>query len=71
MDNRTRILIQAEGAKARGMAYVPSDAYRGDAVRAADAGLLDRPPNGHYWINAKGERELAAVRAGKRKERTA
>ena len=62
MDNRTRILIQAENAKARGMAYIPSDAYRGDAVRAADAGLLDRPPTGHYAINERGERELATFR---------
>ena len=62
MNQRTQILIQAERAKARGMAYVPSDAYHGGASRAADAGLLDRPPTGHYAINERGERELAAFR---------
>lgn len=62
MDQRAQVLIQAENAKARGMAYVPADAYKGAAVRLADEGLLDRPPTGNYWINSDGERELAAIR---------
>ena len=62
MNQRTQILIQAERAKARGMAYVPSDAYVGAARLTADAGLLDRPPTGHYSINERGERELATFR---------
>lgn len=62
MDQRTQILIQAERAKARQMAYIPSEAYQGGASRAADDGLLDRPATGHSEINARGERELAAIR---------
>lgn len=62
MNQRTQVLIQAERAKARQMAYVPSAAYLGGAARVAAEGLLDRPPTGHYWLNAKGERELAAIR---------
>ena len=62
MDQRTQILIQTERAKARQMAYIPSDAYKGGAARAADDGLLDRPATGGFWINATGERELAAIR---------
>lgn len=62
MDQRTQILIQAERAKARQMAYIPSEAYQGGASRAADEGLLDRPQTGNYGINAQGERELAGIR---------
>ena len=62
MNQRAQVLIQAENAKARGMAYVPADAYKGAAVRLADEGLLDRPPTGNYWINSEGERELAGIR---------
>lgn len=62
MDQRTQILIQAERAKARQMAYIPSEAYLGGAVRLANEGLLDRPPTGNYWINSDGERELAGIR---------
>lgn len=63
---REQVLMQVESAEARGMAYSPSDAYKGYAVLAADEGLLDRPPIGKFAINERGRRELARIRVAKR-----
>ena len=58
-------LAQAESAKAVNLSYRPSSAYAGAAKWLETNGYLTLGTSGGFWINQRGERELAAQRVSR------